>query len=75
MQCPYCGRQMQTGVLRCIKNTPVWYADDVQVSWTNRNLGGAGRLTGGKTNFSTLDIPGTFCPACKKLTLDTGVVK
>ncbi len=75
MKCPYCDQEMQNGTLRCVKTTPVWYADDVQVSWANRILGGAGRLTGGKMHFASRDIPGTFCPSCKKLTLETGVVK
>ncbi len=75
MQCPYCHKEMESGHLRCLREPPVWIGDDDKVSSLDRTLGGIGQLTAAKRYWSRIQIPAAYCPACKKMIIDTGITK
>ncbi len=75
MQCPYCHGEMKTGRLRVNSKFPlVWYGDDEKISGLDRGLGGIGQLTLAKYDWlGRAFIPALYCPACKKMVIETEI--
>ncbi len=75
MNCPLCGKEMQPGRLKVQKCMPVWYGDDEAVSGIDRTLGGIGRLIPPEKNLVTAMFPASYCRTCRKMVIDTDIMK
>ncbi len=75
MQCPFCQKEMQSGRLKVQKCMPVWYGDNETVSGIDRALGGIGTLVPPEKNLVTAIFPGSYCHTCRKMILDTDVMR
>ena len=80
MKCPYCGELMKSGVIRYDSRSGLrWSADgENPSSWDKLcgALGGIGQLTAAEENgWERGSIRGDYCPACKKLMIETDIVR
>ena len=75
MECPWCGKQMQKGILSGDGRTNVcWKAGGEKTGWMDRLLG-TGKLTAVKRTLTAFSIETYFCPQCRKMIFDTDVQK
>lgn len=73
MKCPYCGGEMQQGVLSGDGRRKVrWKAGDKKASWSDA-LADVGTLTAAKCTLTSFTMEAFFCKACKKMVIDTDV--
>lgn len=79
MKCPYCGNEMHSGLLRTYREPARWIPSAEEKSRLERfwdSLGGVGGLTAEQRNsWSGGKIPASFCPQCKKMIIETDIVK
>lgn len=75
MECPFCHKPMEPGHLNVMRSSPVWYPDDRKISGIDRFFGGIGTLLAPEKTWSQMIFPGHFCPTCKKMILDTDIIK
>lgn len=78
MQCPFCGKQMQSGVIRYDSRSGLrWSAGAEKIcGWDKfwNSLGGIGQLTAAQENGWTVGkVPGEYCPSCKKMIIETDI--
>ncbi len=75
MECPYCGREMQQGILSGDGRSNVtWKAGDKKTSWFD-SLMGMGKLTAVKQTLTSFSMETYFCDHCKKMIFDTDIQK
>lgn len=73
MKCPFCGGEMQQGVLSGDGRSKVrWKADDQKTPFTDA-FTDVGTLTAAKYTLTSFTMKAHFCKACKKMILETGV--
>ena len=73
MKCPFCGGEMQQGVLSGDGRSKVrWKAGGKKAPWTDE-LTDAGMLTAAKYTLASFTVEAHFCKACQKMILDTDV--
>ena len=80
MKCPYCNKQMVHGFIRYDSRSGLrWHADgDTSSKWDKfcDALGGIGQLTAAlEDNWAKGNIPGDYCPGCKKMLIETDIVR
>ncbi len=73
MECPYCKREMEKGILSGDGRANVtWKAGDKKTGGFDRFIG-IGRLTAVKSTLTTFTVETYFCPFCKKMIIDTDI--
>lgn len=74
MNCPYCGGEMQSGYLRCDNRSGlVFIREGEKVGWFDREIGRTGQLKATDIGFAVAKTPSAYCPACKKMIIDTDI--
>lgn len=77
MKCPFCGGDMQPGIIKYNSNMPLrWIPENTPKSGLDRFwdvLGGIGILTAGQRSKGKLKSD--FCPACKRMIFETDITK
>lgn len=75
MNCPFCGKEMLTGILSGDGRSPVtWKQGSRKAGWIDQIVG-SGTVTAAKRNLATFTIESSFCPDCRKMIFDTDVTK
>ena len=76
MLCPYCSQEMLDGNLSCdARSSLIFSPGDKPLKFFDR-LGGTGQLTAAKQKLWTgIVVKANFCRACKKIVIDTDVMK
>ena len=75
MICPFCGREMQEGILSGDgRSGVVWRVGDKKASFIDK-LGGLGRVTAAKHTLTSFTIQSYYCDICKKMIFDTDIQK
>ena len=74
MNCPFCGKEMNTGVLYGDGRMGgvFWNENGKRKSFFDRMIG-SGRITGAKASLTTFTIESYFCKNCKKMIFDTDI--
>ena len=73
MNCPYCGKEMQQGILSGDGRSAVTFkAGDKKTGAFDRFIG-IGKVTAAKSSLTTFTIEADYCPACKKMIFDTDI--
>jgi hypothetical protein len=75
MDCPFCGKEMKSGILSGDGRSKVRWKEGEKKSNVWDKLSLTGGLTGVKYTLSSFTIPAYFCPDCKKMIFDTDVEK
>lgn len=78
MTCPYCGEQMQSGVIRYDNRFGLRWVNEAEKpsNWDKlcASLGGLGQLTAAEEDgWGRGRISGEYCAACKKLIIETDI--
>ena len=74
MNCPYCDREMTSGILSTSRDKPCFVEDGRRLTF-GESISGVGMLTATTTNGIVNSTPAYYCPACRKIIIDTGVEK
>lgn len=75
MKCPFCGKEMQKGILSGDGRSAVtWKAGEQKTGFAERLLG-AGKLSAAKYTLTAFSIEAYYCCACKKMIFDTDIEK
>ncbi len=74
MKCPYCDRDMTSGTLNTNRYKPCFVEDGRRLTF-GESISGVGMLTATTSNGIVNSIPAHYCPACRKIIIDTGVEK
>ena len=75
MNCPYCGEETRQGKLFSGRQAFAWRDDQAKRTFWDC-LGWVGGLTAAEVDFwSGNYVPAAFCEKCKKIIIDTGVMK
>ncbi|MBQ6042046.1 MAG: hypothetical protein IJL32_14895 [Oscillospiraceae bacterium] len=75
MKCPFCGKEMQQGVLSGHDRSQItWKAGEQSASLFDRMMGN-GKLTAAKYGLASFSIEAYYCDDCKKMILDTDIQK
>ena len=76
MLCPYCNQEMTDGTLSCDGRSSLLFSRGDKRMPFSEMLGGTGRLTAAQHRFwQGIVVKANFCPKCKKIIIDTDVVK
>lgn len=80
MQCPFCDGEMQPGIIKFDGRAPLrWIPEEPQKSAFDSfmdTLGGKGTLTAGKRSmWGAGNMQADYCVACKKLIIDTKIIR
>lgn len=73
MNCPWCGKEMLPGKLRCFKGSPQWECTDREYSRSERFFGDHHKLirSGKNTGWGVSILENAYyCPKCKKIIFD-----
>ena len=73
MICPYCRREMTTGVMRSYKGKIKWGEGPNTIDWFGFKHFGASWL-GNDEGFGTSRVTSYYCYNCKKIIIDTDLV-
>ncbi|MBR4069186.1 MAG: hypothetical protein IKK08_11255 [Clostridia bacterium] len=74
MKCPYCDRDMTSGILSTHQAKPCFVEDGRRLTF-GESISGVGMLTATTSNGIVNSTPAYYCPACRKMIIDTGVEK
>ncbi len=75
MKCPYCNQEMENGIISGDGRSGVfWKKGDKKAGFMDR-LGGAGKIEAAKYTLTTFTMEANYCPACKKMIIDTDILK
>ena len=75
MNCPYCDKAMQKGILSGDGRSNVtWHSGNSKVSAFDRMLG-IGKVTAAKHTLSSFFIEADYCEPCRKMIFDTDIEK
>ncbi len=76
MLCPYCNAEMTDGNISCDgRSSLIFSPGDKRMPFFDM-IGGTGRLTAAQGGvWSGIRVKANFCRACKKIIIDTDVVK
>lgn len=75
MVCPFCGKDMEKGVLSGDGRSSVtWKAGDKKANLIDK-LGGSYKLGAAKYTLTAFTIESYYCSACKKMIFDTDIEK
>ena len=75
MICPFCGSEMERGILSGDGRSPVvWKQGDKKTS-TRDKLVGIETVTAAKRTLASFTIESFFCRKCQKMIFDTDVTK
>lgn len=76
MLCPYCNAEMTDGNISCDgRSSLIFSPGDKRMPFFDM-IGGTGRLTAAQGGvWSGIRVKANFCCACKKIIIDTDVVK
>ena len=73
VQCPYCGKEMQKGILSGDGRSNVcWKAGENKTGFMD-SFFGTGKLTAVKHTLASFSIETYFCDQCKKMIFDTDI--
>ena len=75
MTCPFCGKEMEKGIMSGDGRSKVrWKAGDKKSDiWDALSFSGI--VTGIDYSITSFTVESYFCPACKKMIFDTDVEK
>lgn len=74
MKCPYCDREMISGTIAANRDKPRFVEDGRRLTF-GESISGVGMLTATTSNGIVNSTPACYCPACRKMIIDTGVEK
>ncbi len=73
MICPFCGKEMQNGILKGDGRSRVkWYSEDTKPGVIDRMLG-TGCVTAVKYSLAVFEIEACYCYDCKKMIFETDI--
>lgn len=75
MTCPFCQEEMATGVLTGDGRSKVFWEPEEKKLGVMDRMFGNGALSSATYAFSTFKIKANYCPRCKKMIIDTDIVK
>lgn len=80
MKCPYCGSEMQSGIIKFDGRAPLrWVPEDTPKSGLDRFwdvLGGVGILTAGQQSpWGAGKLRTDYCVTCRKMIFETDITK
>ena len=75
MICPFCGKEMEKGILSGDGRSPVtWKKGDRKNSAMDKIVG-TGTVTAARRTLASFTIESFFCRECRKMIFDTDVTK
>ena len=73
MNCPFCGKEMQHGILSGDGRSAVTFKPgEKKTGWFDRLIG-IDKLTAAKYTLTAFMIDADYCPGCKKMVFDTDI--
>lgn len=76
MLCPYCNKEMTDGNLSGDGRSSLLFSPGDKRMPFSEMIGGTGRLTAAQSGvWSGIRVKANFCRPCKKIIIDTDVVK
>ena len=73
MTCPFCGKEMQKGILSGDGRSAVtWKAGDKKTGGFDRFIG-IGKLTAARYSLTAFTIDADYCTSCKKMIFETDI--
>ena len=73
MQCPFCNKEMQPGILSGDGRSRITFKPgEKKTGWFDRLIG-IDNLTAAKYTLTTFTIDADYCPGCKKMIFDTDI--
>lgn len=71
--CPYCGKEMQKGILSGDGRSRVtWKPGNSKAGWMDKLVGSC-MVTAARMTLTTFTIESYYCPDCGKMIFDTDV--
>ena len=72
MICPYCGKEMQKGILAGDVRSLAWKEGEKGPGAVDF-IAGIGRLSAAKTKLTWMRLESHYCKSCQKLIIDTDI--
>ena len=73
MDCPFCGKEMQHGILSGDGRSSVTFKPgEKKTGWFDRLIG-IDKITAAKYTLMAFTIDADYCPGCKKMIFDTDI--
>ncbi len=73
MDCPFCGREMQQGILSGDGRSNVTFKPGEKKTGEFDRFLGIGKVTAARHGLSTFTIDADYCTYCKKMIFDTEI--
>lgn len=73
MDCPYCDREMDKGILSGDGRSNVRWKSGSKKAGFMDTLCDSGRVTAAKHTLAAFTIESYYCPSCKKMIFDTDI--
>ena len=75
MKCPYCGQEMNEGIISGDGRSRVfWKAGDKKANLMDK-LGGTGQIEAVQYTLATFTIEANYCNTCRKMIFETDIAK
>ena len=75
MTCPFCGNEMEKGILSGDGRSPVSWKQGGKKTGTMEKIVGSGTVTAARRTLTAFTIESFFCRGCRKMIFDTDVTK
>ena len=75
MTCPYCGKEMIRGTMSGDARHGLHWKEGAKKTGFVDDLRGSHTVTAAKCGFLLFKLESHFCPDCKKMIIDTDVMK
>lgn len=75
MICPFCGSEMEKGILSGDGRSPVTWKQGDRKTGAMDKIVGLGTVTAAKRTLAAFTIESFFCRECRKMIFDTDVTK
>ena len=73
--CPFCGKQMEAGILSGDGRSPVTWKQGNKKAGLMDIISGAGTVTAAKRTLTAFTIETRYCPDCRRMIFETDVTK
>jgi len=75
MTCPFCGNEMEKGILSGDGRSPVTWRKGDRKTGVMEQIAGVGTVTAARRTLASFTIESYFCRGCQKMIFDTDVTR